>query len=563
MKWIAAAALIYVSAMVDVAGAQESDSVRSTEFTPGQQAALASLPKLRGAPNPRLEIAREESQRIVGTLKATMTTPSMAVDTWVVIVPQAPTFDGQQVIEQTTSLEAIETVDQSPHQRPLFRSRVEVAKPEKPSSSTLESAITVQLYARKLQPRGRRSPDVEDLSISEREQYLVPDRFFDYQSDEFKAWKTRNGFVRQKRESEFDFAHRVFVAITTQYSYHFDFGQVRTATNLCKLNRTDCGGLSVLFTTVMRSEAIPARTLVGRWAKSASPASSPDGDRDEAYHVIAEFFAQGIGWIPVDGSSAVLHDRTPNKIKYFGNQAGNMVTFHFDQELFLDTDLWGVEPMDFVQTPKYWFRGEGEFDDTVFTHDWIVEESVVPTHNASMLTPLRQTTNQGKKIDFVFLPLMHLRQSERLCAPTSASMVLWKYGVKVPPSKIKELANSVATDRTFAGTYFEDIVAGLEKLGFVWMLEHFQTDAKGFAKGLDAIEKSLREGKPVIIDTHVPPDGHTVVVNGLDPNRQLVSIVDPLIPEPGLRRVTYAEFEKLWRSVIDDVRGCILTAPKK
>ncbi|WP_442510126.1 transglutaminase domain-containing protein [Novipirellula sp. SH528] len=568
MRRIATAALFLAGVLLGYAEAQDNASESSTEFTLGQQTALASLPQIKGAANPQLEIVRDESQRIVGKLKATLTAPSMAVDTWVVVVPQAPSFDGQQIIAQTTSLDAIEIVDQSPDKRPLLRSKVKVTGPEKPSTSSYESAITVQLYSRKLQPRGRRRAKVEDLSPSERDRYLVPNRYFDYESKEFKAWKEQHGFVREKRESEFDFAHRVFQAIATDYSYHYEFRQDRTATNLCQLDKTDCGGLSILFTTVMRSEAIPARTLVGRWAKSAGPASNIGGDRDQAFHVIAEFFAKGIGWIPVDAASAVLHDNTPNKVKFFGSQVGNFVTFHFDQEVFIDTDLWGVKPMGFVQTPKYWFRGKGAFDDTVFTHDWIVEKvdaqpGDTAVANSTMQAKGRNVGNpSAAQRNFVFLPLVHVRQAERLCAPTSASMVLLRYGMRVPPQQIKQLANSVATDPDFPGTYFKDLVDGLEKLGVVWTRQHFKTDASGFAEGLAVIEKSLREGRPVLVDTFVPPDGHTVVINGLDPNRQLISIVDPFIAAPGLRSVTYAEFEQLWRSAISDVRGCILTAPR-
>ena len=32
------------------------------------------------------------------------------------------------------------------------------------------------------------------------------------------------------------------------------------------------------------------------------------------WHVKAEFFARGVGWIPVDCSSAILHDKTPERL---------------------------------------------------------------------------------------------------------------------------------------------------------------------------------------------------------------------------------------------------------
>ena len=43
-------------------------------------------------------------------------------------------------------------------------------------------------------------------------------------------------------------------------------------------------------------------------------------------HIKAEFYAQGVGWVPVDLSSAVLHDTSDAKLRYFGNDAGRHAT---------------------------------------------------------------------------------------------------------------------------------------------------------------------------------------------------------------------------------------------
>ena len=172
----------------------------------------------------------------------------------------------------------------------------------------------------------------------------------------------------------------------------------------------------------------------------------------------------------------------------------------------------------------------------------------------------RSSMRPVKKPDYVFLNITHLRQGKNLCAPTSASMALLHFGERVAPERIKSLANSVTTKPDFAGTYFEDIVNGLKKIGATWDLRYFKTNQEGFEAGLKEITSSLDEGCPVIVDMNVPPDGHTVLVNGYDPNRQLISIVDPLIPAPGLRQLTYREFEVAWRSLTADIRGGIFTS---
>lgn len=166
----------------------------------------------------------------------------------------------------------------------------------------------------------------------------------------------------------------------------------------------------------------------------------------------------------------------------------------------------------------------------------------------------RQTKQQ-----FVFLRIQHLRQGKNLCVPTSASMALLYFGKRLSPTRIKELANSVTEKPEFAGTYFEDLVNGLKQDGINWDLEYYDTTKNGFDTGLAAIRASLDAGNPVIVDTKIPPVGHTVLINGYDPHRQLISIVDPLIPSPGLRKLSYSEFMANWKSLTVDLRSAIFT----
>ncbi len=560
-SWLSGALVVFVLLQPSRGWPDEPGTAGSgaaKELSTEQRTAIAQLPQIKGRPNPRLYVERAASKRIVGTLTADVTIPSMKVDTWVFITPEPPNLDGQERVHVEASPSAEAIGDQTPLQRPLLRSVVSVESPEQPSSVAYSCQLTIQLYSRALKPRGRRTQPAVALTTRERSLYLRPDSTFDYTTAEFADWKSRNQFVRTRRESEVDFAQRVFRTITNGYRYMYDPQQDRTASKLCQTDQTDCGGLSILFATVLRSEAIPARILVGRWATSAK--TTPGKKREDKFHVIAEFYAEGIGWIPVDGASAVLHDPTPQKLEFFGNQAGNFVALHIDTDLTFDTGLWGDHTARFFQVPKFWFRGRGEFEERTFNHDWSVTETEGPSDANSTPDSFASDHATGKRA-YVFLPLTHLRQQNLLCAPTSASIVLLHYGMKIPPQRVKQLANSVATDKSFQGTYFKDIVSGLEAAGLTWKNRQFATNATGFAEGVDVLEKSLRRGYPVIIDTFVPPDGHTVVVNGIDPNRKLVSLVDPNIPSPGLRRVSYAEFEQLWRSVISDQRGCILTAP--
>ncbi len=141
------------------------------------------------------------------------------------------------------------------------------------------------------------------------------------------------------------------------------------------VKKSDCGGLCILFVAAMRSQGVPARALVGRWAISAS--HGKHGDSQE--HVKAEFFAQGVGWVPVDLSSAILHDKTAEKLKYFGRDPGDHLAFAVDTDVLIDTRYFGVKTITWLQSACYWARGAGNFDGEKTEEDWKVVAVPLPS----------------------------------------------------------------------------------------------------------------------------------------------------------------------------------------
>ncbi len=68
----------------------------------------------------------------------------------------------------------------------------------------------------------------------------------------------------------------------------------------------ECGDYSALFVALCRAAGIPARPVVGRWATSKA----------DDWHVWAEFYLPGYGWVPVDPTIA---DRTGKLEDNFGH----------------------------------------------------------------------------------------------------------------------------------------------------------------------------------------------------------------------------------------------------
>jgi transglutaminase-like putative cysteine protease len=193
-----------------------------------------------------------------------------------------------------------------------------------------------------------------------------------FDSDEFKAWQVSHRLTRGEEEPEVDFARRVYRAIRSNFQYEHIPDMDRGPPAVCKAGKSDCGGLSNLLVTTLRSQGIPARTLAGRWAVSADPNEKLNGHAYFQYHVKAEFFAAGVGWVPVDMASAIVHDRSREGLYFFGYDPGDFIVQHIDGNLKVDTIHFGKQELAVLQRPAFWVAGSGTLDEVKISENWIV-----------------------------------------------------------------------------------------------------------------------------------------------------------------------------------------------
>jgi len=149
--------------------------------------------------------------------------------------------------------------------------------------------------------------------------------------------------------------------------------------------------------------------------------------------------------------------------------------------------------------------------------------------------------------------LNHQEQEYMLCVPTSASIMLDKFGWNYPPRQIK-LATlrkpwygsstpfSYWTPMTI-GSLFD----GLEYLGIKNWRFGFYNNSE-FNIGLNDIKESIRQGNPVmIIVTYGGPIGHAMVICGYDDANQRLIINDPGNRKPGIVYYSYSDLrDKNW-----------------
>jgi hypothetical protein len=118
----------------------------------------------------------------------------------------------------------------------------------------------------------------------------------------------------------------------------------------CTSKRGNCTDFHSLFIGMMRSSGIPARFEIG----FPLPDSKTEGDIS-GYHCWAEFYLNGVGWVPVDASEAW---KNPSKRDYFfGAHDVNRVFFTYGRDLRLSPDQHG-DPLNYFIYPYAELNGK-------------------------------------------------------------------------------------------------------------------------------------------------------------------------------------------------------------
>lgn len=338
-------------------------------------ALAASLAAAAAAETPRYALEVKDNQSVVGVVTYRVSCPKIQATEWVVFAPAAPELPGQTQVKTSMTPAAVAAKEKSPLARPLLMARVPAKTPALKTGVSVEVTYEATLRARTLQrlPADAKPEIVLDLSAADRGRYVAEFGDMDFGKDVFKKWLQTRKLTRGPQEDVVDFARRAFLDIRSKATYEYAFTEDRHASHVCQGEKSDCGGLSTLFVSVMRANKIPARALYGRWATSAKPDDKLGSVPFYQWHVKAEFFADGVGWVPVDMSCAVVHDKSKEGLKYFGADPGDFIVFHLDANLQLDSQWFGVKPMHSLQIPAWWVTGKGAVDGSKSTEDWKVK----------------------------------------------------------------------------------------------------------------------------------------------------------------------------------------------
>lgn len=314
------------------------------------------------------------AQRIAATLKVKIEAPNLNTAEWILFAARAPELEYQT--QASTGLLPLGTPirDLSDLKRPMLVARVPVGNATQRQELEVKLTIQATLHSRQLRegipaPRG----SMPRLSDEAQRRALGSNTLVDYKNPEFQAWLQEQKLKRASGESDLDFARRTFVFLQEYCGYEYKDHQERRASVICKSGKSDCGGLSALFVATLRASGVPARALIGRWANSARSNGKLEGLPYSQTHVKAEFFAEGIGWVPVDLSQAVSDKANREKgLTFFGRDPGDFLVLHIDHDLKVDSYHFGIKTIDGLQGVNYYAPGPGNFDGCKCSETWEV-----------------------------------------------------------------------------------------------------------------------------------------------------------------------------------------------
>jgi hypothetical protein len=316
------------------------------------------------------------ARRVRAVLTFNVKAPKMNADEWIVLVARPPVLPCQVDVQTKMEPAARPTKELSPRRQPILIAQVPAKTKALKTGLQVRVTIEATLMSRQLTPlpTDAAAPHVAELPKAERRLSLAKTPHFNFDEPAFQRWLEKHHLHRKAGESAVALARRVFQVICKGFRYQWPVRHKGSASATTEAGRGDCGCLATVFVSALRANGIPARLRVGRWAQSVKRGETVGGSAYYQTHAQAEFYADGIGWVPADPTLALIGP-AGQALQHFGNDPGNFLTLHLDSELQLNTVHFGVQYVDWLQDVAYWARGaRNGLDGSSTTQDWQVQE---------------------------------------------------------------------------------------------------------------------------------------------------------------------------------------------
>jgi len=330
----------------------------------------------------RWKFENVETVLFEGELSFRVSGENINVKEWGIFTCKAPELATQKNVQTKVQVLNAKTPpvsvrDFSPLMRTVYLSRLPVKEAINKDLVDVKASYQAELIARKLVPATADMPveKVEPLKEQEKNLYLMEWGDVKFKDKEFQTWMENNKVMRQEGERDLDFARRVFRQINYKVDFDFSDKMDRKSTAVSVMMKSDAGGISNLFVAILRANKVPARSLWGRMVMSAAEIEKQKIKEYNQMSVRCEFFAEDIGWVPVDPGSALYSKK--NKIDpdiCFGIDYAAFFTQHVDPNIEVHNPLSNKRiNIIALQTPAYWITTQATSLGTIkVTQDWKV-----------------------------------------------------------------------------------------------------------------------------------------------------------------------------------------------
>ncbi len=224
------------------------------------------------------------------------------------------------------------------------------------------ASFTMSLDAAREERRLSDSPaPAREENPAEIERSLKPDRLVPLDG-QIRAW-ARDVVAKANAHTDLEMARAIYDHVVATVKYDktgkgWGRGDIYYA---CQERRGNCTDFHAVFTGYARALGIPARFAIGIPLPAGRGAGTISG-----YHCWAEFYAKGIGWVPVDASEAA---KNPSKREYFfGAHDENRLEFTRGRDILLEPRQAG-QPLNYFIYP-YAEAGGKPFDGVEYQMTW-------------------------------------------------------------------------------------------------------------------------------------------------------------------------------------------------
>jgi len=341
---------------------------------------LGSTPVFPKQP-PAYRLQSTPTHRIEAVLATEFRCPKLTVEEWSIHALKLLEFPGQKNVLTEMDLAGKATTDLSDHKRPMLSLRVPVKGKALKNGIKIRTTYRADLFKRELIPLkpGAKPPAVPELSDAERKRALASTDLVNFEEPSFQAWLDKHALRPRAKESDVEFARRVFLAIRKNLTYFMDPTDKRDAAAVCKAGKAACSGMSNLYVAALRANGIPARVLCGRHARPGDKSAPLKLDKLETpdyggQHATAEFYAHGVGWVPADMSFNIVYGKSTSGLDFFGSDQGGFLILHIDDNIIFDSPDFGRQTIEGMDSPIALGRGSGSHDDMKRVETWQVRK---------------------------------------------------------------------------------------------------------------------------------------------------------------------------------------------